>query len=426
MDRKAELLNELRIEREPAKGSGGGIGRGWWWVTAAVVLLAAAATVVLLVLSAEAVPVHAAVARSLDAPSAPAADHSLLDASGYVVALREATVSGKGIYKVNEVLIEEGQHVRAGQVIARLDDSNVRAALDQSRAQVLQMQAALDAARVAAADAHPTFVRNQEQLAEGLISQDAFDASRASDDAARMAVEVATQNLAVARATVQVNQRLEDDTVVRAPFDGVVTQTTAQPGEIVSPQFQGGGGIAKIVDMNSLEVDVDVNENYINRVHAGQPATITLDAYPDQVMPAHVIAIIPTADQSKGTVKVRIGFGHLDPRIVPEMGARVSFLADPADSAGSAAAHAAYAGGSVRAGAVLVPIDAVQKFDGAAADSSGYVFLIHGHTVERRAVRLGERTNDGQTILSGLAGGSSLAVGNLSALKDGARIRIEP
>lgn len=429
MDRKAELLNELRIDRTTADG--GGAGRRWWWIGAAVVLLLAAAGAGLLTFGLDAVPVHAAVARSLESAAAPAAGQSLLDASGYVVALRQATVSGKGIYKVNQVLVEEGEHVCAGQIIARLDDSNVHAALDQSKAQVLQMQAALAAARLAAADAHPTFLRNQEQLKEGLISQDAFDASKASDDAARMAVDVATQNLAVARATVQVNQRLEDDTLVRAPFDGVVTQKTAQPGEIVSPQFEGGGGIAKIVDMKSLEVDVDVNENYINRVQAGQEATITLDAYPDQVMPARVISIIPTADQSKGTIKVRVGFEHLDPRIVPEMGARVSFLAGTAGGAGGAALGSSAAAPSAQ-NAVIVPTAAVQRAgagsreQGNVAGATGYVFVISGHLVQRRAVRLGARMEGGQMILSGVPPGSSLAVGDLSVLKDGERIRVEP
>ncbi len=243
-----------------------------------------------------------------------------------MVALRQATVSGKSIYRVDAVLIEEGQHVQHGQIIARLDDSNVRAALEQSQAAVKQMEASLAAAKLAAADAQPLFERNRRQLAEGLISQDAFDQSKATNDAAQIAVSVVEQNLAVARATVTVNQRYEDDTIIRAPFDGVVTVKTAQPGEIVSPQFQGGGGIAQIVDMNSLEVDVDVSENYINRVHAGQRATIKLDAYPDWTIPAHVIAIIPTADQSKATVKVRVALEQKDERIVPEMGARVSFF----------------------------------------------------------------------------------------------------
>ncbi|HEY6452724.1 MAG TPA: efflux RND transporter periplasmic adaptor subunit, partial [Steroidobacteraceae bacterium] len=192
--------------------------------------------------------------------------------------------------------------------------------------------------------------------------------------------------------------------------DGVVTVKNAQPGEIVSPQFSGGGGIAKIVDMDSLEVDVDVSENFINRVHPQQAATITLNAYPDWRIPAEVIAVIPTADRSKATVKVRVAFKQKDARIVPEMGARVSFLEDAAQ-AGSGAAPAAPV--------VIVPASAVQ-----ANGESGTVFVISGDVVQRRAVRLGARDGDNQTVLSGLQPGALVAIGDFDKLTDGARIRL--
>jgi RND family efflux transporter MFP subunit len=355
------------------------------------------------------VSVHAVIAKAL--PDA-AAGASLLDASGYVVALRQATVSAKSIYKVVEVLVQEGQAVKQGELMARLDDTNARAALEQSKAQVKQFQAALNAARVAAADARPSFMRNQTQVAEGLISPEAFDAAKSSYDAAQTAELVAEQNLAVAKATEDINQRYEDDTVIKAPFDGVVTVKTAQPGEIVSPQFLGGGGIAKIVDMGSLEVDVDVGENFIHRVQAQQPAEVTLNAYPDWRIPAEVIAVIPTAERSKATVKVRIGFKQKDARIVPEMGARVSFLEPPAAPHPTAAP---------RKSGVLVPVEAVRG-DGTA----GVVFVINGDAVERRAVRLGSRTAEGQTILAGLQPGTTVALGDLSKLSDRTRVRVTP
>jgi RND family efflux transporter MFP subunit len=339
-----------------------------------------------------------------------AAGGSLLDASGYVVALREATVSAKAIYKVNDVLVQEGQAVTQGQVIARLDDTNTRAALEQARAQVKQLEAALAAAKLAEVDARPIFLRNQTQLAEGLISPEVFDSSKSSYDAAQTAAWVAEGNLAVAKASVEINQRYEDDTVIKAPFDGVVTVKNAQPGEIVSPQFSGGGGIAKIVDMDSLEVDVDVSENFINRVRSKQAATITLNAYPDWQIPAEVIAVIPTADRSKATVKVRIAFKQKDARIVPEMGARVSFLDDVPQSHASAASSTP---------GVMVPAEAVQ-----ANGDSGTVFVVSGDVVEHRAVRLGARDANSQTILSGLQPGTILAIGDFSKLSDGARVRI--
>jgi RND family efflux transporter MFP subunit len=406
MNDKAALLDQLRIDRtQPAPQRSGGLSR---WLVGGVGAAALAVVAGVWSLAHSLVSVHAVVAKA--APGA-AAGTSLLDASGYVVALREATVSAKSIYKVDEVLVQEGQAVKQGELMAKLDDTNARAALEQSKAQVKQLQAALHAAQVAAADARPSFARNQTQLAEGLISPETFDATKASYDAAQTAVLVAEQNLAVAKAAEGINQRYEDDTVIKAPFDGVVTVKTAQPGEIVSPQFLGGGGIAKIVDMGSLEVDVDVGENFINRVHSKQPAEITLNAYPEWRIPAEVIAVIPTAERSKATVKVRIAFKTRDARIVPEMGARVSFMEE------SAAPHAA----APRKSGVLVPVDAVRG-DGA----EGVVFVINGNAVERRAVKLGARTADGQTILAGLQPGAVLALGDLSKLSDQTRVRVTP
>ncbi len=425
MDQKSSLLEQLRIDRPPptpaSTGRRGGRAGLVIGIIAAVVA-GAAGVGYWMVSRADAVPVQSAVAQAVTASTSGApAVGSILDASGYVVALRDAIVSGKSIYKVNEMLVQQGENVKAGQIIARLDDSNVRAALVQTEAQVKQAQAALVAARVAAEDERPIFLRDQKELAEGLISPDTFDATKSSYDADVAAADVAAQNLAVAQAAVLVNQRYEDDTVIRSPFDGVVTAKNAQPGQIVSPDFSGGGGLAEIVDMNSLEVDVDVSENYISRVYPHQPATITLDAYPDWHIPAEVIAIIPTADKSKATVQVRVGFKQKDPRVLPQMGARVSFLADAssaaAPGAGSSPANASAAAGTT----VAVPSAAVETNGDS---STGTVFVIDGATVEGHAVRLGARNGDSQWILSGLDPGASVAIGDFTKLHDGARIRI--
>jgi RND family efflux transporter MFP subunit len=341
MDDKTALLEQLRIDpsaRPESIGRRRGARNGFLIGIAVAVLAAVGGVAYWKVSQVGAVPMRAVVARTLASSStgAPMVG-AVLDASGYVVALRDAIVSAKGIYEVKEVLVQQGESVRAGQVIARLDDSNVHAALEQSVVQVKQAQAALAQAKLADDDDRPMFLREQKELAEGLISPDAFDPTKGTYDAARTQVAVAEQNVAVDQAAVMINQRLEDDTVIRAPFDGVVTAINAQPGQIVSPQFSGGGGLAEIVDMNSLEVDVDVSENFISRVYPHQPATITLDAYPDWHIPAKVIAIIPTADKDKGTVEVRVGFKQQFPRILPQMGARVSFLADaPSANASSA------------------------------------------------------------------------------------------
>lgn len=411
MDPKSELLDQLRIDRTEAPQHRGPGSRWRWVVIGSVLLLGAGAAVWMFAFSRDGIPVHTAIAKAVaTSAGGVSAGGSLLDASGYVVALRQATVSAKAIYKVIEVLVQEGQAVKQGQVIARLDDTNARAVLEESKAQVQQLEAALSAAKLADDDARPTYLRNQKQLGEGLISPETAEASKSAYDAAHTAVLVAEGNLAVAKAAVEVNQRYEDDTIIKAPFDGVVTVKNAQPGEIVSPQFSGGGGIAKIVDMDSLEVDVDVSENFIHRVHSTQPATITLNAYPDWQIPAEVIAVIPTADRSKATVKVRIGFKQKDARIVPEMGARVAFLDD---------AHESRENSKVSAPGVVVPPEAVQ-----ANGDSGVVFVINGNTVEQRTVRLGTRNADSQTILAGLQAGTLVAVGDLSKLSDRSKVRI--
>lgn len=412
MDPKTALLDQLKIDRtRNAPPAGGGTGRRWLIGIGAVVVLAAGVVVWIFAFARDGMPVRTVVAKAIATGSGGSSSGgSLLDASGYVVALRQATVSAKAIYKVDEVLVQEGQSVKQGQVIARLDDTNARAALEESKAQVQQLEAALAATKLADEDARPTYLRNQRQLSEGLISPETFDASKSAYDAAHTAVLVAEGNLAVAKAAVDVNQRYLDDTIIKAPFDGVMTVKTAQPGEIVSPQFSGGGGIAKIVDMDSLEVDVDVSENFINRVHPNQPATITLNAYPEWQIPAEVIAVIPTADRSKATVKVRIGFKLKDSRIVPEMGARVAFLEDtPRTGADTPASTPS----------VVVPTEAVQ-----ASGDSSVVFEIRGNTVERRTVRLGARNADGQTILAGLQPGAIVAIGDLSNLVDGSKVHI--
>jgi RND family efflux transporter MFP subunit len=430
MNEKTSLLEQLRIDRPPPEPARIGRRRGATGLLigiAVVVLAAGGAVAYWKVSQAEAIPVQQAVARTITSGStgAPVVG-SLLDASGYVVAMRDAVVSSQLIARVDAVPIEAGEKVKQGQVVARLDDSMYRANLEQSVVQAAAARATLAQAKLAAEDARPTYVREQKELAGGLISQDTFDTTKESYDAAQAAVEVDDQNLAAAQAAVVINERNMDYTVIRAPFDGVVTAKNAQPGQIVSPQFSGGGGIAEIVDMNSLEVDVDVSENYISRVHPNQPASITLDAYPDWHIPAHVIAIIPTADKSKATVSVRVGFNEGDPRVLPQMGARVSFLAD-APPAGSSTADSTASGssasGSPTAGNTVVTIPSAAVETGSDS-STGTVFVINGNTVAGRSVRLGARSGDNQWILSGLDPGANVAIGDFSKLHDGVRVRI--
>ena len=409
---RAALLNQLRIDRSEPPSSGG---NGKWWATGVAVIIVAASGMWYL-MRPTGVPITTAVAQAAASSGSAAKGPSLLDASGYIVARRRATVSSKVTGKVVKVMLEEGQRVEAGQIIAILDDANWRASLAQSRAQLQQAEANVDSAQTAFDDAKPIFERSEKQKAAAVISAQSFDESHAQFNVAHNNLLVAQRGLEAARAGVEVAQRNLDDTVIRAPFAGIVTEKSAQPGEMVSPVSAGGGftrtGIGTIVDMESLEVEVDVSENFINRVRPQQPVTIKLNAYPDWDIPGSVIAMIPTADRAKATVKVRIAIKQKDPRIIPEMGARVAFLSNTEPSP---------AGGDKNpVPGVTIPADAIVT-DGTAS----IVYLVHGSTVERRAVRIGGKTNSGQIVTAGLEPGNTVALGDLSKLSDGTRVRID-
>jgi len=418
MNDKSALLNQLRIDRSSAPPPAE---RNWTrWLVPGIVLLLIAAAAGWWLSRPGAIPVKAATARALQgAGPGVSAGASLLDASGYVVARRQATVAAKITGKVTEVLIEEGRHVKAGDVIGRLDDTNIRAAYDQATAQLRFAKASLAEVQVQLGNAERNYRRVEGLVAQHFVSESDLDTARTNYENLQAQLATSQSNVQVAQEGVQVAQRNLDDTVVRAPFDGVVTTKDAQPGEMVSPISAGGGftrtGMGTIVDMDSLEVEVDVNESFINRVHADQPASVRLNAYTDWEIPAYVIAVIPTADRSKATVKVRVGFKTKDPRILPEMGARVAFLSEAAPET---------AGAPAPKPGVLVPPDAVQG--GSNNSDAGVVYVIRSDdTVERRAVRLGARGSDGQTVLSGLSAGERVAIGDFAKLADGAKIKVE-
>ncbi len=407
------LLHQLRIDRTDKPRRPGG-GPPWLIIVAIAVLVLAVIGAVAWVFIAQPdrIPVRAATATAISSGGA-AQGAALLDASGYVVARRQATVSSKITGMVQQVLIEEGDHVQAGQVIARLDPSNARASEVQSQAQVGQAQANMQLAQAALADANIKYQRYRGAAGQGIIATQAIDDTRTAYDSARSNLAVSRSALAVSQAQLEVARRSLDDTIVRAPFAGVVTDKAAQPGEIVSPVSAGGGftrtGICTIVDMDSLEVEVDVAESFINRVTPGMPAVVKLNAYPDWEIPADVIAVIPTADRSKATVTVRVGLKARDARIIPEMGARVTFLAPtPAGARAGAAQRGA-----------IVPSEAVKTEDGGQA----VVFVIEDGRVERRAVRLGALESAGQAVLAGVQPGEMVAISD-KPLTDGAKVRL--
>ena len=319
----------------------------------------------------------------------------VLDASGYVTARRRATVSSKITGKVVEVNVEEGMAVREGQILARLDDSNARAALLLAEAQLEAARRAVAENDVRLAEARVTLRRRQQLVKDGLATQADLDQIQADVDSGEARVAAARQQVHVAERVVGVQQTDLDSTIIRAPFTGVAVSKDAQPGEMVSPVSAGGGftrtGICTIVDMRSLEIEVDVNESYINRVKPTQDVTAVLDAYPDWQIPARVITTVPTADRQKATVLVRIGFKALDRRILPDMGVKVSFLRDEETNAPTSNPTA------------LVPKTAVQTEEGRST-----VFVLRGEVVERRVVKIGGADGERLEVIAGLTSGERI------------------
>jgi RND family efflux transporter MFP subunit len=336
---------------------------------------------------------------------------AVLDASGYVVARREATVSSKVTGKVAEVFVEEGMAVRQSQILARLDDSSLQPQLELEKTQLHARQAEREETAVRLAEAERNLGRVRSLRAQSLVSAADLDASQAEVDATRARLAALSSAIDVAAASVRVYEQQLSELAVRAPFDGIIVSKDAQPGEMVSPVSAGGGftrtGIATLVDMSSREIEVDVNEAYINRVSDGQRTEATLDAYPDWHIPSHVINIVPTADRQKATVRVRIAFNELDPRILPNMGVKVSFL-DAAAPAGAA--------GAARP-AVLVPATAV-----ALEGATSYVWRLKGATVEHIAVRTGREQGGQIELLSGISAGDTVVVRPVAGLAPGVAV----
>ena len=414
MDASSELLKELRIERT-ARDAPQREGRSpLWYVVAAVLLVLALAS--WLLVSGRAAPVVQV--ATVHAPSSAAAAGSVLDASGYVTARRQATVSAKVTGKVAEVLIEEGMQVGEGQVLARLDATDAEAQQALARAQVDAAQSQLGEIQANLDLSARELARQQELRSRGLSAQSAVDAAMAERAALAARLASAREQVDVARRQLELAGIAVDNTIIRAPFAGVVVAKAAQPGEMISPISAGGGftrtGIGTIVDMDSLEIEVDVGEAYIGRVQPGMPVAATLNAYPDWKIPAEVIAIVPMADRGKATVRVRVAILEPDPRIVPDMGVRVSFLESASSTAGAPAPG------------VLVPESAVVERDGGAV-----AFVLEGledgrATVRARPLTLGRTLGNRHEVTAGIAGGDRVVLDPPEGLADGASVRIAP
>jgi RND family efflux transporter MFP subunit len=403
-----DSLSSLRIDRS-APSSGNGPGRKLWFAIGGGALLVAA---VLAYVFFGPKPTEVNVVTAQAEASGSNAGTAVLNASGYVVARRMATVSSKVTGKIEEILVEEGMQVAKDQVLARLDPVNLKTVLTMAERELEASRRGLAEIEVRLAEARRNLTRNQALVQQQLISQTALDASSAEVNALAARLEASKAQVKVAESSLQMRRIDYDDLQVRAPFAGVVISKDAQPGEIVSPMSAGGGftrtGIATIVDMDSREVEVDVNEAYINRVKSDQRVEATLDAYPDLRLAAHVINIVPTADRTKATVKVRIAFDSLDPRILPDMGIKVRFLDDQP-------APAANAGPRIR-----VPANAVQEEAG-----ESYVWVVSDGRVERRAVTVGTESEGSVEVRAGVRDGEQLVSPVVQGLEDGGKVKLK-
>lgn len=400
-------LDSLKIERtaEPEEGSS----NVYKWLIGAVLLLAVVAGALAL-LRDNAIAVTTATAVSVGNSSS--GGSAVLNASGYVIARRQATVSAKTTGRIEEVLIEEGMTVEEGQVLARLDDATARPQLALAERQLDSTRKDLEEVEVRVAEAARNFARMEKLRTDSLISESQLDAAQSELAALQARLEAMRSNVRVAESSLRVRQQELDDLTVRAPFDGVVVSKDAQPGEMVSPISAGGGytrtGIATIVDMSSREIEVDVNEAYINRVKPGQKTEAVLDAYPGWTIPCHVINIVPTADRQKATVRVRIGFDELDARILPDMGVKVTFLDTTPQQANTGGQRPA----------VRIPASSVFK-----EGDLSYVWRVSDSRAERVAVSVGA-ARDGQIeVLSGINAGEVVIATPVDGLAEGVPVK---
>ena len=382
MNEKKDLLNDLKIDRSEDNEPGSSFIKRLGFVLVSIIILFLVLTQLGFLSQDEIIEVNAYKVKSANQSNN--STSSVLDASGYVTARMQATVSSKITGKVLEVYIEEGMFVEKDQILAQLDDSTVQAELKFAETQLQE--------------ARRVFNRTLELRKDNLASQASLDAAESQLDGLK--------------ARLDISKQIVSDMKIRAPFSGVVINKAAQPGEMISPVSAGGGftrtGIGTIVDMNSLEVEVDVNESYINRVQPGQPAITNLNAYPEWDINSEVIAIIPTADRNKATVKVRIGLLEKDQRVLPDMGAKVSFLKEQSNTK------------SVVLEGVIVPSTSVMK-----EGVSSFVFLIKNGIIVKTKVQVESTSANYARIINGIKNGDSVVINSNNGLQDGQEVVIK-
>ena len=407
------------LRSQDAKRTNSGAGKRWVWIVLALIVLVLVAAAASAFLNRK---TEVQVANSTKPATGPT---GVLNASGYITPRRRATIAAKITGRVTGVFFDEGTRVTEGQLLATLDDSDVRRALDSAKADRDSSQAAITDYEVQLRNAEIALRRAEQLQKEGVQTQEFLDNARTSADSLRAKIALAKQQVVAAEARIREQQQAVDNCTIRAPFAGIVVSKDAQVGEMVSPVSAGGGftrtGIATIVDLHSNEIEVDVSESYIAKVRTDQAVNAVLDAYQDSTIPAKVRTVIPTADRQKATVKVRISFTapdhvHLfdpaaDPRILPDMGVKVTFLGDSDKSKKKEDKSPAVA---------LVPQKAVRQ-----DNSSKYVFLVKDGVLERRAVTLGSERGSDVEVLAGLQPDQTIVVGGPDSLRDGQAVQIK-
>jgi RND family efflux transporter MFP subunit len=395
--------------------------RRWLW------LILGALALILLAVGASAFRDRKAEVEVASARKPVSGPAGVLNASGYITPRRRATIAAKITGRVTSVMFDEGTRVSEGQLLATLDDSDARRALDSARADRDSSQAAIADFEVQLRNAEVELRRTQQLVKEGVQTQQALDLAVTTADSLRAKINLAKQQVAGSEARIREQQQAVDNCTIRAPYAGIVVSKDAQVGEMVSPVSAGGGftrtGIATIVDLHSNEIEVDVSESYIAKVQANQPVTAILDAYPDWSIPAKVRTVIPTADRQKATVKVRISFtddGHVrlidpatQPRILPDMGVKVTFLEDEKPKAAADKSTAAPA-------VALVPQAAIHQ-----DNTSKFVFVVKGDALERRAVKVGSVRGTDVEILTGIQPDAVVVVKGPESLRDGQLVQIQ-
>jgi RND family efflux transporter MFP subunit len=406
-DARVHDLSSLRIHDGQRKG--GKVGKAFAIALGTLILLAGLAAGIY-TLSQSRPVVEVAVARNA---AGAGGREALLNASGYVTPRQRATIAAKITGRVTGVFFDEGTHVRNGQLLATLDDSDTKKALATAKADHDSAKAAIADYEVQLKNAQIVLRRTEGLKNAGVETQEHLDSARTAVDSLQAKIDLSKAQVNASEARIMEAQQAVDNCTIRAPFEGIVVSKDAQVGEMVSPVSAGGGftrtGIATIVDMNSNEIEVDVNEAYITRVKPGQQVTAILDAYPDWEIPSRVRTIIPSADRQKATVKVRISFIKLDPRILPDMGIKVTFLSDEPSKKDAAATPV-----------ILIPQNAVREDNG-----KKIVFLVKENKAERRVVTVGGNRGSDTEVIAGLVAGDAVVVNGAANLHDGQSVQIK-